>query len=397
MTHEGLQSVVRKKKAKSTRPAKSNRGKSPSPETVREIWARSAGLCAFPGCGAALYEDRALLRPANLGEIAHNVSASKKGPRGDVKRSHQLSNNSRNLILLCRIHHRQVDEGDAEHYSEALLQSWKNAHERNVRMASALSGKAGAKPLVIRGPIGGQQSAVNNQAIARAMLDNYMPALADPAVIDLPEGAHADGTSDYWTAHANTIRDRLRLHHDGTADLAIFPLAEIPALICLGRLLGDKKPFALYQYDRHAKGWSFQKPAAPAADFTFTQIAPFKGAVALKLALTANIADERVIKAVGTEVPIIEFTTKSPSTDLVQSEATIVAFSRAIRKCLEMIERQGGVNVEIHVFPAMPAPLAVALGASVMPKVPNPLHVYDARGGQGAPFQKALALPLGVD
>jgi hypothetical protein len=389
--------VVQKKKAKTKRPAKSNRGKSPSQETVREIWARSAGLCAFPGCGDALYEDRTLLRPANLGEIAHNVSASKKGPRGHATRSHQLSDDPRNLILLCRIHHKQVDDGDAEHYPEELLQSWKDAHERNVRMASSLSGKAGAKPLVILGPVGRQLSAGDNRTIVRAMIDNYMPALAEPVVIELPDGVHADGTAKYWEAHENFIRDRLRIHHDGAVHLAIFPLAEIPALICLGRVLGDKKPFTPYQYDRHAKGWSFQNPAASAAEFTFTQLAPFKGAVALKIALSAPIADERVIKAVGTGVPIIEFTTKSPSTDLVQSEATIVAFSRAIRKCLEMIERQGGVNVEIHVFPAMPAPLAVALGASVMPKVPNPLHVYDARGGQGAPFQKALALPLGVD
>ena len=50
-------------------------------------------------------------------------------------------------------------------------------------------------------------------------------------------------------------------------------------------------------------------------------------------------------------------------------------------------------TTSIHVFPAMPASLAVAFGMAIKPKVSFPIQVYDAEGPNGV-FHPALSLPL---
>lgn len=351
------------------------------------------GMCAHPVCGEPLYLDKELLEPTNLAQIAHNVAASPAGPRGDLVRSHVLSDDPDNLILFCPTHHTKVDRGGAKHYPEELLQSWKTQHERNVLLAGTLVNEKAALPIIVRGAIGHQKVSIDPKAVLRAMMDNLSPPADRPVVIELPDHAHEQATQAYWEAHANTIKQKLGMYNDGKTALAIFALADQPSLIYLGSLLGDKTPLHLYQFTRDTNSWSFVKPKAKPAAFTFNTLAPFKGNVALKVGLTAPIANTRLPAALGTGVPTVDFTTSTPGTALVQTESTVAAFRREIRKCLEMIEQAGGTDATIHVFPVMPAPLAVALGASLMPKVSNPLVIYDARGPE-AVFNKALKMPF---
>jgi hypothetical protein len=92
-------------------------------------------------------------------------------------------------------------------------------------------------------------------------------------------------------------------------------------------------------------------------------------------------------------IPIIHFTTPKTSTELVQSAGAIVEFRKAFRQCLNEIEAVAPRASPIHLFPCMPASLAVALGCCVMPKVANPIIVYDAKGSDGQ-FRRCLELPL---
>ena len=51
---------------------------------------------------------------------------------------------------------------------------------------------------------------------------------------------------------------------------------------------------------------------------------------------------------------------------------------------MDRIKLRHGQKAVVHVFPAMPAALAVDLGRIIMPKADLPLHIYDenmARGG----------------
>lgn len=385
-------------------PTSAGRGPSPGEVTKRELWARSAGVCQYPGCGEALYRSRTLpWRPINLGEAAHNVAASPKGPRGDFDRSTVLSDDPDNLLLLCPTHHKIADRLP-EDYREATLRQWKEQHESAVRHAASTAGKV-ARPLIVQATqIGGHHIHIESRAVVRGLLgDGWVPTDA-PYRVSLDTQSQPDGDRHYWSRQVNTLRDEIRLCRRGMmqahadAPIAVAALAEMPALIALGHALGDKNPLVIQQFTRHNGSWGFQAPESEPLQFEFDipgQPITERG-VAIRLGLTAPIDDQRVHATVGFEVPIVDFRTSETGTEIVRSAATITAFRHAVRDCLNEIEARIPRTVPIHVFPAMPASLCVALGSCVMPKVANPLIIYDAKG-QGGPFRACLELPFPLD
>ena len=94
------------------------------------LWAISAGRCQYRGCNKALYFDILTKRNYNQAYIAHIVSDSPNGPRGDIENSPKLADDISNLMLLCDSHHRFIDEkGAAEHPRELLLEMKKELGE----------------------------------------------------------------------------------------------------------------------------------------------------------------------------------------------------------------------------------------------------------------------------
>ncbi|WP_330999252.1 HNH endonuclease [Kocuria turfanensis] len=100
-----------------------------SDKTRRILWARSGNRCAL--CRRRLVEDRTELSSESVvGEEAHIVARSPGGPRYEP-----LPGNGKdeldNLLLLCRVHHKQVDD-QIEEFPAGKLRKIKGAHERWV-------------------------------------------------------------------------------------------------------------------------------------------------------------------------------------------------------------------------------------------------------------------------
>ena len=71
------------------------------PENVkRELWIKSGGRCEFRGCNKYLYKDGVTKQPRNLANIAHIVSWTPTGPRGN-QNSEKLATDISNLMLTC--------------------------------------------------------------------------------------------------------------------------------------------------------------------------------------------------------------------------------------------------------------------------------------------------------
>lgn len=99
------------------------------------LWGRAGGRCSFEGCGRELIEDATTTDDASLlGEIAHILADSEDGPRGTSNLSQEQRDKYANLILLCREHHKIVDDQERT-YSVDLLTVMKAAHEARVRAA----------------------------------------------------------------------------------------------------------------------------------------------------------------------------------------------------------------------------------------------------------------------
>ncbi len=68
----------------------------------------------------------------SVGEAAHMIAEEDDGPRGNSPLPKEQRNKYQNLILLCNVHHKQVDD-QPSHFTVEKLRSIKAAHEQWVR------------------------------------------------------------------------------------------------------------------------------------------------------------------------------------------------------------------------------------------------------------------------
>lgn len=100
------------------------------------LWGRAANRCAI--CRLELVvnatetDDEAL-----IGDECHIVAESKDGPRGESPLTADERNKYGNLILLCKVHHKLIDD-QPNTYAVEKLKSVKSEHEEWVRASLKL-------------------------------------------------------------------------------------------------------------------------------------------------------------------------------------------------------------------------------------------------------------------
>jgi hypothetical protein len=101
-------------------------------KTHKMLWGRAANICAFPNCKKALVVDETETDdPSIIGEEAHMVGQKESGPRGISSLNEEERDKYSNLILLCRNHHKVVDDQDRT-YPVEKLKEFKENHEKWV-------------------------------------------------------------------------------------------------------------------------------------------------------------------------------------------------------------------------------------------------------------------------
>ena len=105
--------------------------------TRKMLWGRSVGRCSHPDCRRSLVEDKTETDdPSIVGDEAHIVARKNDGPRGESDLSLEERDRFANLILLCKIHHKLVDDQPCK-YTVKSLQEMKAQH---LEWANALLG-----------------------------------------------------------------------------------------------------------------------------------------------------------------------------------------------------------------------------------------------------------------
>jgi len=108
------------------------------------LWARAHNACAF--CRRSLVEDATDADADSVvGDEAHIVAQSGKGPRAGLIPTSQIDLYE-NLILLCKVHHKLIDDQPAT-YTVEHLREMKRGHEMwaEARIRRADSDSAGDK------------------------------------------------------------------------------------------------------------------------------------------------------------------------------------------------------------------------------------------------------------
>ncbi|MNH76586.1 hypothetical protein D3C73_288610 [compost metagenome] len=360
------------------------------PQKVQSaIWARSAGRCEYRGCNEDLVGDLIAGKGDGLyGFIAHIVADSVDGPRGDAVRSPLLAKSLENLMILCARHHKLVDTDAPEEHPEEVLLAMKDAHEARIETNTGIDEERASHVLRFGATIGSNEALVSTQAIFSAMPPDRHPASKQTIDLELINQAYRDDEPEYWALQHKNLRrlfaERIggRIERQEIRHLSVFALAPQPLLIELGRLLYDIVPVTVHQRHREPATWRWQCDR-PVLDYEVTAPPEAEGPIALKLAVSANVNDERILKVMGANAALWTLTIPEPGNDVVRRPEDVSAFRVAMRKLYDAIKARHGEGQVIHLFPVLPVSLAVEVGRVWMPKADLALLVYDQNREKG--------------
>ncbi|NMN03804.1 MULTISPECIES: SAVED domain-containing protein [unclassified Novosphingobium] len=348
------------------------------------IWARSGGRCEYRGCNVDLVGDLIANNDDGLfGFIAHIVADSPNGPRGDAIRSPLLAADLNNLMILCHRHHKIVDVDEKDAHTEEMLLAMKEEHEARIATNTGISAEYASHVLRFGATIGSNEALLSTQAIFAAMPPLRHPATRTTIDLEMINQAVRDNEEDYWAIQRRNL-DRLfaekvrgRIERQEIKHLSVFALAPQPLLIELGRLLYDIVPTTVHQRHREPETWNWQRDRDPLEFEVSRPPEGAKGPVALKIAVSAHVNDDRIHRVLGEDTAIWSITVHDPGNDVVRQPEDLSAYRITLRALYEELQTRYGEQTLLHLFPAMPASLAVETGRVWMPKVNLAMRIYD--------------------
>ena len=376
----------------------SNRGPDPSVTTLLMLCARAGGRCEFEGCNRVLFRDDITLHEFNDTNVAHIVAASPDGPRGDPKRSHELSDKIENLMLVCLEHHKLIDSKKlVSLYPEERLVKMKQCHERSMELVGEALCHDPSYLLLFTSPIKGRQKVTisKNKAVS-AILSEKRPEKPDPDYIHV-ECEYSYHDPEYWKYTAGSLERQFRERIDNIvvqnpqAHFSVFPIAPIPLIVKLGYLMGDKIQSDVYQKRRHPDRWEWQETSSGAKFFAKSYHFSKSGnGVALIVSLSGSKSDEErelFAETVNAEF-VYEIRASIPSVDCISAKEDLSSFWHVYQSTMDTIRTEHPEALEVAVLPVVPVSAAFEMGRRFMPGVYPKLTIYDFAEG----FIKTLAI-----
>jgi len=358
------------------------------------LYVRAGGRCQFDGCNRYLLEHHLTKADGNFAQMAHIWAFSRRGPRGGGRRPRDASVHAvSNLILLCPECHKLVDDRP-DKYSARVLRQHKKAHEDRVFMLTETKPDRHTVALVLKARIGNKTVSVSLPEIQQAVDPRYLGP-RDLVVLDLTAiGDQAE--HEYWSIAAKEIDPRTRtlyeqIFESGPArHISVFALGPIPLLVHLGTRLSDKVPLTLYQRHRDTEGWRWKERGQVAA-YAFRRLrsGTDAAAAALLLSLSGRIREDELPGTIDRRFSVYEITLSNmePTPRFLEREESLHVFRDVFMAAIRRIVSGHQGLERLHLFPAVPAPVAVALGRDLMAKRDPAVLVYDydKRAGGFAP------------
>ena len=363
------------------------------PQKVQSaLWARAGGRCQYRGCNEDLVGDLvAGKEDGTFGFIAHIVADAEDGPRGCPIRSPLLAKSLENLMLMCGKHHKEIDVDARDDHPEALLLEMKREHELRIGLVTGVDEDRASHVLRFGAKIGQNEALVSTRALFSAMLPLNYPASGRTIDLEIVGCSYRDDEPDYYRFQRDNLRRQFEIQVRGRIErqeirhMSVFALAPQPLLIELGRLIGDILPAQVMQRHREPATWAWQDNQPPVRYQMKEGVQAGAGPIALKIGISATLTDEPVVAVLGSDAAVWSLTALTPHNDILRSPADQAEFRLTVRRLLDRIKAVHGEGREIHLFPAMPASLAVELGRVWMPKADPPMVLYDRQGPRFIP------------
>jgi hypothetical protein len=351
------------------------------------LFVLAGGRCEFDGCNRFLLEHHVTLTAGNFAAIAHVVAFKPDGPRGR-ETSRPNINDIENLMLLCPTCHKLVDDHPTE-YSRLTLEEYKSNHENRIHHVTGLAADQKTSLFCLLTPIGRQRVALPFDHILDAIAPRY-PISRQGTKLDLNQ-LPSEGSALLEAAQDAIRRKVARLFEPGgeveqTGHISLFALAPIPLLVFLGGELSNKVALDVYQRHRDTEDWKW-KESGKSIEYEFRRLktGTANSKVALLLSLSGTIKSDSLPQELAASASVYELTLKNvtPNPTFLRTRQDLENFRVAYQTALGTIMREHGIIRSLHLFPAVPAPIAVLCGRELLPKVHPELLVYDFNASDG--------------
>ena len=354
-----------------------------APEKTRLIlFVQAGGRCEFDGCNRYMLEHHLTGQEGNFAQVAHICGFSDRGPWAGAENATEDVHDISNLMLLCPGCHKLVDDRPDE-YTVEVLRRHKKTHEDRIFMLTDTRPDRHTVAVVFTAPIGGRPVSVSLCEMQAAVAPRYLGE-RDVVRIDLNDVSDRP-TSDYWQTAAAAIRSKVTplyeqiFSHGPARHLSVFALGPIPLLVYLGTCLSDKVPLTLYQRHRDTEGWRWKDSAAAAAYRSHCLRQGAGDGVAVLVSLSGRVSPHDLPLTIDGGFSLYEITLDdaAPTPWFLDAEESLHAFRARFQLLVrEVVAAHPGLE-RLHLFPAVPAPVAVAVGRDLMPKRDPAVLVYD--------------------
>lgn len=351
------------------------------------LFVRADGRCEFDGCNRYLLEHHLTKTAGIFAQMAHIWAFSDRGPRANRSQATNKHDAS-NLMLLCPECHKLVDE-HPERYMTEVLRQHKKAHEDRVFLLTDTKPDRHTVAFVLCAKVAGQVVSISRDEMEAAVAPRYLGR--DNIICDLTAIPDRQ-RKHYWQTACDAICEKVdelyARQFEGTParHVSVFALAPIPLLVFLGSRLSSKVSTTFYQRHRDHEDWRWKEVGNP-VQFTTRSLQRGKVAdrVALLLSLSGQIRLPELPTGIDDRYTIVEISLAShkPSPGFLAVEASLHAFRGEFMVAMRQLVAKHEKLDMIEVFPAVPAPVAVAVGRDLLPKRDPALriHDYDKRAG----------------
>jgi hypothetical protein len=167
---------------------------------------------------------------------------------------------------------------------------------------------------------------------------------------------------------------------EATRHISLFALAPIPVLAYLGHCLSNKITVEMYQRHRTGEPWKW-KTDGEVVEYEIRRHGEGgdESCAALIVSVSGSIDITHLPREIADRCSVFEIRVRgqTPNPDALRQRDDLEGFRTKYRKFLAELGRDQPQIKELHIFPAVPAPIAVALGHDLLPKVHPTLLLYD--------------------
>lgn len=348
--------------------------------TRQQLIARAAGRCEFKGCNRFLFAHPLTKRAGYFGNYAHIRAFARGGPRPvDDADFGRWIHHADNLMLLCPACHLEIDSVPAVYPVEAL-RAYKRAHEERVAFLLDLPAANECAMLEVWTNVAAPPVVRGEGLLIEAIRPLY-PSRLHRYLIDFAGKPLSDLTV-IATAAEQIDRELERLFSatgERPAQLAVFGITTIPLLVHLGARLGDRIQVHLFRHHRDC-GWRWKdEPASARFGSGVLRRGTSPERVAIVLSVSGVVDPSALPDAIDDTYTVRELrlASETPNLDFLRTREDLTRFRAAYRALLAEVRAEHPQARELSIFPAVPVPIAIAIGMDRLPKVDATLVVHD--------------------